>query len=988
MGRRSGKIQGEQGRSPPLLSCAPSAFLSSRWSRDNLLTCDPAQLYDGRIDERIGVDLLEQLIAELSRQLGPFQVESGGLGVFTWDVSCQGPDGAFILRVPLSLDQPGTRGRSKKKVPQLSAANATHFIDQGLSRFVCPPRQVLTLRQNIPVATFDKADDYRPLTFGLGDARLDVYEGEKSWVVAPGPRTTAALVIEMVAVLAYHYEAERRGGTALTDICINDGDFLVRRAESGGYDLKLAAIRWLEPEVSPSLLLLYLIQMHAYEDWQMGETLTGLPVPVSSPLLVFEGLVRGRRYLWADLASDELRGEKEAMAWIRQFARTREGHSYRPWVDRFIAGETYDQEEDEPRRCWWNLTYQRQRAAVQSLRARHGRGAATSQGEAMHHFLNRLEAQIGRPSPHRESRCAINEWDRDQLVSFLGEDASSQASASAIFARFFSGWPYRDPEQLKKQLPQLASRSAQLAQFDFGEVTSDAIDGTLDCLGPVPPGGWPRALANPESIATLELPSSLHQQAAQRFLTFEGYMDAALHDPLWGYYTSRVVIGREGHFSTNPEKFSPHYGRWLATLVLGAWEEMVAQAELDAHQPYNVIEFGAGNGRLAKDFLDAIDQATSDPRSSVRQRWKAFSEVVSYRIYEISPLLRAKQAELLEGRAQVLAGDATRPQLALDRDFPDGVVGFVLSNELPDAFGVHKVVFSSDGEARVALVLPRLQQCQSPQLTSELRARVVATDRDLRASFGIGDHAEDWYLDRTTFQDVMAAFAPLEPQHRQQCLLGLWFREIYVDVSETPALAKHLSANALQYALALAAEDSGITSYINLRAANFMRQLGASLSAGFVLTIDYGDSTCGLAKSARLGAFPFRIYFDGEDHIPRPNDPYLVPGTQDMTADVNFTDLAGAGREVGLEVIHFGHERAIVGADLHDVLQAPEQEGIEAFLGAPVFKMLLQSTRRSDFFQPPSGSEERLFFDLEALPAARRERAAAICAQLQAVTDA
>ena len=47
--------------------------MSSRWSRDNLVTSHPARLYDGRLIERIGPEALERLIAELPENRGPIR---------------------------------------------------------------------------------------------------------------------------------------------------------------------------------------------------------------------------------------------------------------------------------------------------------------------------------------------------------------------------------------------------------------------------------------------------------------------------------------------------------------------------------------------------------------------------------------------------------------------------------------------------------------------------------------------------------------------------------------------------------------------------------------------------------------------------------------------------------------------------------------------------------------------------------------------------
>jgi len=72
---------------------APSSLLSSRWSRDNLITCHPAQLYDGPVVERIDPAALARLIEELAARLGPIQVGPGRMGVVTWDVACTGTGG-------------------------------------------------------------------------------------------------------------------------------------------------------------------------------------------------------------------------------------------------------------------------------------------------------------------------------------------------------------------------------------------------------------------------------------------------------------------------------------------------------------------------------------------------------------------------------------------------------------------------------------------------------------------------------------------------------------------------------------------------------------------------------------------------------------------------------------------------------------------------------------------------------------------------------
>jgi len=164
-----------------------------------------------------------------------------------------------------------------------------------------------------------------------------------------------------------------------------------------------------------------------------------------------------------------------------------------------------------------------------------------------------------------------------------------------------------------------------------------------------------------------------------------------------------------------------------------------------------------------------------------------------------------------------------------------------------------------------------------------------------------------------------------------------------------------------------------------VHAGRFVRELAPSLKAGFVVTVDYGDATWGLIQGARAGEFPFRVYGDQQDFIPRPNDPYAAPGTQDMTADVNFTDLAAAGRQAGLQVVHFGPERDLVGDELPALVRAAaDDEATVEFLGNPVFKVLVLGTRATDVFTGPLMSPLALSARAQDVPKARRPLITAI----------
>ena len=509
------------------------------------------------------------------------------------------------------------------------------------------------------------------------------------------------------------------------------------------------------------------------------------------------------------------------------------------------------------------------------------------------------------------------------------------------------------------------------SRLPFGRVVSDDEQGTLASLPPpaaAAPG--PRRVRvrsrTPRSYGALSVPAGLEAEAARTFHTFEAYMDAALHDARWGYYGYAVTIGRAGHFNTNPESLSPRYGRVDGDLGVSL---LARDGRPRRARPMPT---------RSRSSSSAPETAGSPATSSMRSRQPpttgaTFAARVQYRIYETSASLRDKQRALLGPAAIVGAGDARRPAETLARDFPDGVKGFVLTNEVPDAFGVHKVVLTPDGQAAVALVVPRIEPALSASLAAlagaALATRIATANELVRRTFGFADHPDDLYLDGETWAAVMEALAGEAPARREALLDGLWFGEAYVPASHVPALASHLAVGAEQYATALAAGDDGVVVYVNVHAGRFMRELGAGLAAGLIVTVDYGDTTWGLVQGARRGYFPFRVYGDWQDYVPRPNDPYAAPGTQDMTADVNFTELAQAGAAVGLEVVHYSHERDVTGAELPAVLRAAaEDDSLAEFLGNPMFKLLVLGRRPSAIFTGPLMSPAELLCRAQSLP--------------------
>jgi SAM-dependent MidA family methyltransferase len=158
-------------------------------------------------------------------------------------------------------------------------------------------------------------------------------------------------------------------------------------------------------------------------------------------------------------------------------------------------------------------------------------------------------------------------------------------------------------------------------------------------------------------------------------ISFDRWMDLALYHPDYGYYTSgNVKIGSKGDFFTS-SSLGADFGELLA-------EQLIEMAEfLGNSQGFTVVEVGAGSGILAKDILDYLSRNYPD-----------FYQSLSYIIIEQSQKLREQQQATLAGYARVSWQNWT--DLA-----NNSLVGCVFSNELIDAFPVHRVVIES-GELR------------------------------------------------------------------------------------------------------------------------------------------------------------------------------------------------------------------------------------------------------------------------------------------------
>ena len=165
-------------------------------------------------------------------------------------------------------------------------------------------------------------------------------------------------------------------------------------------------------------------------------------------------------------------------------------------------------------------------------------------------------------------------------------------------------------------------------------------------------------------------------------ITAAEYMDLALYDPRAGYYSGAAQrSGRQGDFFTSVD-VGPLFGELLAEQFAEMWTLLKEQGA-DA---FDLVEAGAGNGRLARDVKDAAAADHPD-----------FYEAIRLYLVERSTIARDAHPGTLGPHAPRLA--------ASSGELPGKVAGVIYANELLDAMPAHRVVMTADGlrEIRVGL---------------------------------------------------------------------------------------------------------------------------------------------------------------------------------------------------------------------------------------------------------------------------------------------
>ena len=149
-------------------------------------------------------------------------------------------------------------------------------------------------------------------------------------------------------------------------------------------------------------------------------------------------------------------------------------------------------------------------------------------------------------------------------------------------------------------------------------------------------------------------------------------MERALYDPANGYYARAARrSGRAGDFFTSVD-VGPLFGELLELQIEEMWRA------LESLRSFDLVEAGAGDGRLSADILRAA-----------RVRHPDFFQSIRLHLIETSAAAGAAQRETL--------GDVSKLLATSSAVLPESFEGVLVANELLDAMPVHQVTMTEDG---------------------------------------------------------------------------------------------------------------------------------------------------------------------------------------------------------------------------------------------------------------------------------------------------
>ncbi len=180
-------------------------------------------------------------------------------------------------------------------------------------------------------------------------------------------------------------------------------------------------------------------------------------------------------------------------------------------------------------------------------------------------------------------------------------------------------------------------------------------------------------------------------------LTLADYMSEVLTHPRHGYYSKADPFGARGDFVTAPE-ISQMFGELIGLWCADTWQR------LGKPRPLLLVELGPGRGSLMADALRALRLVPD------------LLAACELHLVEMSPVLRARQAEALAGASA--AAPVWHDNLG---EVPEGAM-ILVANEFFDALPVRQFERTTEGWCERLVVVDPQSDPAEPALAFALSA--------------------------------------------------------------------------------------------------------------------------------------------------------------------------------------------------------------------------------------------------------------------------
>tara|TARA_A100001015_G_scaffold286612_1_gene355506 strand:- start:3493 stop:4548 length:1056 start_codon:yes stop_codon:yes gene_type:complete len=114
-------------------------------------------------------------------------------------------------------------------------------------------------------------------------------------------------------------------------------------------------------------------------------------------------------------------------------------------------------------------------------------------------------------------------------------------------------------------------------------------------------------------------------------LSVDKFFERVLYDNKAGYYSKKIIFGKEGDYITSP-MISVLFGEMITIWLITIWES------IGKPNKFNIVELGPGNGELAKVIYETS------------RGFKEFNDSISIFLFEKSPNLRTIQKKILKNK--------------------------------------------------------------------------------------------------------------------------------------------------------------------------------------------------------------------------------------------------------------------------------------------------------------------------------------------------